>query len=209
MRASTSGAMEALRRVTRYLLGTHNAYVKLRTQNDDPITVELVGYSDSDWADDPSSRKSQSSGHLEADGCPLTSFSRRQSCVATSSGMAEYYTVAVTLENDPGALWIQSEHDPSLRLSGCTRHCAESWIGNVKALAVKTLWLQEVVRERRRLIKSIASKRNKVDLGTKVLPVARLNTLREHVVLWYPENCRNIQLRAKLSWTLIDSSETL
>ena len=26
-------------------------------------------------------------------------------------------------------------------------------IGNVKALAVKTLWLQEVVRERRRLIK--------------------------------------------------------
>ena len=24
---------------------------------------------------------------------------------------------------------IQSEHDPFLRLSGCARHCAESWIG--------------------------------------------------------------------------------
>ena len=66
--------MEALRRVTRYLLGTQNAFVKLRIQNDDPITVELVGYSDSDWAGDPSSRKSQSSAHVEADGCPLTSF---------------------------------------------------------------------------------------------------------------------------------------
>ena len=77
-RALTSGAMEALRRVTRCLLGTQNAYVKLRIQNDDPITVELVGYSDSDGAGDPSSRESQSSGHVEADGCPLTSFSLRQ-----------------------------------------------------------------------------------------------------------------------------------
>ena len=91
-------AMEALRRVTRYLLGTQNAYVKLRIQNDDPITVGLVGYSDSDWAGDSSSRKSQSSGHVEVDGCPLTSFSRRQSSVATSSGMAEYYAMCSTAE---------------------------------------------------------------------------------------------------------------
>ena len=48
-----------------------------------------LGYSDGDWAGDPSSRKSQSSGHVEADGCPMTSFSRRQSCVATSIGMVE------------------------------------------------------------------------------------------------------------------------
>ena len=80
--------METLRRVTRYLLGTQDAYVKLRIQGADPVRVELLGYSDSDWAGDPSSRKSQSSGHVEVDGCPLTSFSRRQSCVATSSGMA-------------------------------------------------------------------------------------------------------------------------
>ena len=42
----------------------------------------------------------------------------------------------------------------------------------------KTLWPQEVVRERGLQIKSIASKANKADLGTKVLPVARLNALR-------------------------------
>ena len=75
LRAPTSGAMEALRRVTRYLLVTRDAYVKLRIMSDDPITVELVGFSDSDWAGDPVSRKSQSSGLVEADGCPLTSFS--------------------------------------------------------------------------------------------------------------------------------------
>ena len=48
----------------------------------------------------------------------------------------------------------------------------------VKALAVKTLWLQEVVCERGLQIKSISSKANKADSGTQVLLVARLNTLR-------------------------------
>ena len=36
LRAPSSGAMEALRRVTRYLQGTQDAYVKLRIQSDDP-----------------------------------------------------------------------------------------------------------------------------------------------------------------------------
>ena len=61
--SSTTGAMDALRRVTRHLLGTEDAHVKLRIQSADPVMVELVGYPDSDWAGDPSSRKSQSSGH--------------------------------------------------------------------------------------------------------------------------------------------------
>ena len=51
-------------------------------------------------------------------------------------------------------------------------------LGKVKALAVKTSWLQEVVRERGPQIKSISSEENMADLGTKVLPVARQNALR-------------------------------
>ena len=106
LRAPTTGAMEALRRVIRYLLGTQDAYVKLRIQSADPVTVELVGYSVSDLAGDPSSRKSQSSGHVEAEGCPLTSLSRRQSCVATSTGMAEYHALYSTAEE---LLWNTSD----------------------------------------------------------------------------------------------------
>ena len=109
--------MEALRRVTRYLLGTQDAFVKLRIQSADPITVELVGYLDSDWAGDLSSRKSQSCGHVEADGCPLKSFSRRQSCVATSSngGVRRdvmYCRGTAALAIVSGTLRIQIEHDP-------------------------------------------------------------------------------------------------
>ena len=113
MRAPTTGSMEALRRVTRDLLGTQDAFVKLQFQSADPVIVELVGYSDSDWAGDPSSRKSQSSGHVEADGCPLTSFSRRQSCVATSSGMAEYYDMCSTSQE---LLHLRSILEHSLRV---------------------------------------------------------------------------------------------
>ena len=70
LRASTRGATEALRRVTRYLLGTQGAsilrVIKLRA------VLALVGYSDSDWAGDSVPPKSQS-GHVNADGCPPAS----------------------------------------------------------------------------------------------------------------------------------------
>ena len=86
--------------------GTQDACVKLRILSADPVTVELVGYSDRDSAGDPSSRKSPSSGHVEADGCPLTSFSRRHSCVATSFGMAVYYSTGNTFERFRGVFGI-------------------------------------------------------------------------------------------------------
>ena len=56
---------------------------------------------------------------------------------------------------------------------------------------MKTLWLQEVVRERGIQIKSIASKGNKADLGTKVLPVARLITLRRACGIMIPGELLN------------------
>ena len=129
-------------------------------------------------------RKSQSSGHVEADGCPLTSFSRRQRCVATSSGMAEYYVMCSTAEE---LLHLRTILEHFGFRVNTTLYCdsvaargiaQRAGLGKVKALAVKTLWLQEAVREIGLQIKSIASKGNKADLGTKVLPVARLSTLR-------------------------------
>ena len=101
-----------------YLLGTKDAYIQLRAQSGDPVLVQLVGYSDSDWAGDSSSRKSQSCGHVGADGRSLTSFSRRQSCAATSSGRVPCDVVdcggAVAFESSTGTLQVQSEHDSFL-----------------------------------------------------------------------------------------------
>ena len=92
--------------MTRYLL---------RILNDDPITVELVGYSDSDWAGDPASRMC---GDEQRNGGVLRD--------VIDGGRT------ATLEDDSGALWIQSEHDAFLRHGGCARYCAESWIGEAQ-----------------------------------------------------------------------------
>ena len=86
----------------------------------------------------------------------------------------------------------------SLRLSGCER----AGLGKVKALAVKTLWLQEVIRERGPQIKSIASKGNKADLGTKVLPVARLNTLRGACGIVVPGELSKHTVESETEWDI-------
>ena len=43
---------------------------------------------------------------------------------------------------------------------------------------MKTLWLQDIVRDRGLQIKSVSSKANSADLWTKAPPVVRLNALR-------------------------------
>ena len=165
-------------RSLRYLLGTNDAYIKLRVQSGDPVLVELV----SERAGDQASRKSQSSGHADADGCPLASCSRRQSCVATSTGMAEYYAMCSIAEE---LLHMRSvlEHlefkvnttplSDSVAARGIPQRAG---LGKRKALAVKTLWLQDIVRDRGLQIKSVSS--TSAELWTKAPPVVRLNALR-------------------------------
>ena len=93
----TEAGMCALKRVVRYLPGTKNAAIRseIRGRSDRAV---IAGWADSDWAGDVSTRRSQSSGHIEIDGSPVSGFSRRQAVVATSSGVAEFYTLCAAAE---------------------------------------------------------------------------------------------------------------
>ena len=94
----TQGSMIVLKRVTRYLKGTRHFVNKLELDSEiDKHVARLDGFSDSDWAGS-TDRKSQSSSALFVDGAPLYSFSRRQSLIARSSGMAEFYAGCATAE---------------------------------------------------------------------------------------------------------------
>ena len=94
----TQGSMIALKRVTRCLKGTRHFVNKPELDtNVDKHVARLDGFSDSEWAGS-TDRKSQSSGVLFVDGAPLYSFSRRQSLIATSSGMAEFCAGCATAE---------------------------------------------------------------------------------------------------------------
>ena len=113
--------------------------------------VRLDGYSDSDWAGS-TDRKSQSSGVLFVDGAPLYSFSRRQSVIATSSGMAEFYAGCATAEEILLAwdvlmffgCWIEA----SLHMDGAGARgiCRREGVGKAKALEVRALWLLQVIK---------------------------------------------------------------
>ena len=92
MARPTIAAWILLKRVVRYLKGTRDAVVEMMKPVGTPRGIVMLdGYSDSDWADDVSSRKSRSSGHIKADKCPLYGWVRRQNAIATSSAVAEFY----------------------------------------------------------------------------------------------------------------------
>ena len=165
VRAPANGAIEALRRVTRYLLGTKGAHIKRSAQSGDPSLVDM-DFSDSDWAGDPASRKSQSSGHVDADGCPMASFSLRQSCVATSSGMAEYCATCSTAEEPLHLRSVMEQFEFKVNTTIFCDCVAARGIAQ-SALMEKTLWLQEIVRDRGLQNKAVSSKAN-----------TRLNALR-------------------------------
>ncbi len=83
--------MKRLVRVARYLKGQPKLRVWL------PAEQEL--WSDANWAAPDSQRKSVSCGVIEASGCVLHSYCRRQSVIALSSAESELYALsAVALE---------------------------------------------------------------------------------------------------------------
>ena len=113
-----------------YLLGTQDAYVKLRIQ-DDPFTVERVGYSGGGWAGKKVTEQwTCGSRRLPTD----VFFSKTELCGDGQRNGRVLRDVldcggTVTLENDSGTLWIQSEHELVLRFCCCARHCAPCQTG--------------------------------------------------------------------------------
>ena len=104
--------------------------------------------------------------------------------MATSSGMAEHYAMCLTAEELLRLRSILKHFGFRVNTtlfcdSVAARDIAQrAGLEKVKALAVQTFWLQEVVRGRGLQIKSISSKASKADFGTKVFLLATLSALR-------------------------------
>ena len=180
----TQGSMIALMRVKRYLKGTRHFVSKLELDTDvDKRVTRLDGFSDSDWAGS-TDRKSQSSGALFVDGAPLCSFSGRQSLIATSAGMAEFFAGCATAEEMLLArdvlMFFDCRVEASLLMDSAAASgiCRRESVGKVKSLEVRTLWLQLVVKARTLTLKTMKSQDNCADLGTKRLTAGTLSLLR-------------------------------
>ena len=128
--------------MTSYLKGTRHLVNKLELDtNVDKRVTRLDGFSDSDWAGS-TDQKSHSSSALFVDGAPLHSFSRRQSLIATSFGMAEFKAGCATAEEILLArnvlMFFGCRVEASLHMDSAAARgiCRREGVGKVKSLEV-------------------------------------------------------------------------
>ena len=147
--------------------------------------VEIVVWTDSDWAGETRERKSQTSVHIQVDGCPMAGISCRQDVISLSSCEAEWHAGARGLSEALGLKALYEFLGFVVRMvwrcdSSSARALAKrQGTGRIKHLATKTLWIQELVKQRLCDVEPVAGSDNIADLGTKTLPKERLEWLRE------------------------------
>ena len=90
----------AVKKIIKYLKNTMNHGIMFDGKYDD---LKLVGYSDSDYAGDPDSRKSTSGYLFKLANGPVTWMSRRQPVVALSTTEAEYIAASDATRE---AVWL-------------------------------------------------------------------------------------------------------
>lgn len=100
MAAPTKSAMNLATGVLRYLAGTRELGLRFGGVGD----VQMSGYSDSDWAGDPVTRRSTSGYVFTLNGAAISWCSQLQRTVAASSVEAEYQATAAAVRE---ALWLR------------------------------------------------------------------------------------------------------
>ena len=119
----------AVKRIFRYLRGTVD-FGLCFPRTDNPH-VDLVGYSDSDWAGDVGDRRSTSGYLFKIGDCAVSWRSRKQSVVALSSAEAEYIALASGAQE---SVWLSRV---VLELTGGSgKACSVMHVDNQSAIAM-------------------------------------------------------------------------
>ena len=172
--------MHRLKRLGRYLLKFPSEVWVYKYQE---APRELVLYTDSDWAQDPRTRKSMS-GYVEMFGRHMIETScARQATVALSSGEAEYYalTRGVAAGRMSQQIWqIVGYELPLIAKTDSTAGkgiAQRKDVGKLKHLELRELWLQSYVQDGKVQIRKEPTATNVADLGTKALNGPRIQEL--------------------------------
>ena len=143
------GDDERLKRVARYLQG-HPGHMQWYPVQEETKTVVLT--TDADWATRRGSRRSKSGGTLQLGDHLIAAWSRVQPRIALSSGVAGLYagmreTLAVVhmMREFKTNNWGRIVHD--VDASACRASVLRRGCGGLKHIIVKSLCVQEAVRE--------------------------------------------------------------
>ena len=184
----TERAWDILKYLVQYLLGRveYGLLMKLE-ENHTSNDVDLLFYSDSDWAGHKGCRKSASSCFVKVDGVLLDSSSRTQGIIALSSGEAECYA-SVSSSCDgidlSRCLSFCSGLEVKIKLlldsSSARQILSRSGVGRIRHLSVKVLWLQQKVEAKEIHVSAVGTADNIADMGTTRL---NCNTTRYLMLL--------------------------
>ena len=160
--------------------GIHSGVFK-DYQMEDPI---LEIFSNAAWVADRQTRRSVSGSVIFFGTCMVYSSSRTQKVVSLSSAESETYFAASAVM---GAILIQSIFawllechmlmclylDPFAARGILSR----KGVGRLRHLSCRVLWLQDLVSERRLMVKAVLGAVNPADIATKRLSAARIGSL--------------------------------
>ena len=93
--------LEAFKRLLRYLNGTAHFGLTLSGKND---SVDLIGWTDADWAQDPETRRSVSGYVFDVAGGSVSWASKKQPTVALSTVESEYMAASNATKE---AIWLR------------------------------------------------------------------------------------------------------
>ena len=149
---STHNAMEALKRIGRFLLANPRLIWHFRRQ-DMPRAMDAV--SDSDWAGCLSTRKSSSCTVLKFGRHVLQVSASTQTVQALSSPEAEFYALVKSASRLIGAINMSADWALTLNArlhtdsTGARGIASRRGSGKVRHVETPTLWLQSLVSRKR------------------------------------------------------------
>ena len=184
LREPTEASMARLRRGVKYAFATRffELVFPFWLGGGAPSRLEL--WSDSDWAGDTVTRKSASCGVIAVGGCHLAVIARGQHVISHSSCEAEFYAAVMTVAEGAHLQEVCAWFGLVLRMtldmdsSAARRALSRDGVGRMRHMAVKTLWVQQLVKQGALLVGRIPGEDNPADIGAKPLPAARFAMLR-------------------------------
>lgn len=141
---------------------------------------EIVTDTDSDWAGDKTTRRSQMATHETFGEHIIDHVSVRQASVALSSGEAEYGGI---VRGTAGAIETremlkEAGIDVKIKVrtdsSAARGICHRRGVGRVRHLDVKELWVQEKVQRGELQVDKVDTELNRADIGTKPMEGPKL-----------------------------------
>ncbi|KAL0294148.1 UNVERIFIED_CONTAM: Retrovirus-related Pol polyprotein from transposon TNT 1-94 [Sesamum radiatum] len=171
---------EALKWLLRYLNGSMNIGIKFSKLSD---AVELVGYVDSNYANDRDSRRSTTSYVFTLCGACISWKSQLQNIVALSTTEAEYIATTEALKE---AIWLKGLLDEIGFLKHKVTVFSDSqssiqlcknpvFHDRTKHIDVRYHFIRDIVGKDIINLEKIKSDENPADMGTKSLPIEKFH----------------------------------